>query len=96
MPRRLVYSNATLQHILKNKQVRLFDSLYGNLPEGNIGEKIHKLRMLNGLGLVAFGRRVGCSVSAIISWEDEGQVPSNKSIENICSSFGLDKGYFID
>jgi DNA-binding transcriptional regulator YiaG len=87
-------SIATLSSVLENKDVGLFASLHDGLPEGSIAEKIYKLRKINGLGLEAFAKRIGMSVTAIKSWEVEGILPSQRSLEKICTAFTLDMTYF--
>ena len=80
--------------MVNSEKIRLYESLYGNLPDDSITAKIYKLRKTNGLSLSDFAAKVGISVSAVQDWEAMG-TPSQASIEKICSAFGLDVSEFI-
>ena len=82
--------NTTFRKILENKEIRLLHSVYGNLPEDNIAEKIYKLRKMHGLNLREFADRVSRHPTSIIGWEEGKKIPMEASIEKICSVFELD------
>lgn len=76
--------------MLKYEEVKLFESLYGNLPEDSFPEKIYKLRKINGMSLESFAEKVGVHISTIKAWEEGSKAPNKRSIKKICDTFGLD------
>ena len=90
----MVYRNATIKNILKNKEVQLLDSFFGSLPESSFSEKIYKLRKMHGLSREDFGDRIGRHSATIKSWEFGEKKPTNTSLKKILSAFGLGEAYF--
>jgi DNA-binding transcriptional regulator YiaG len=92
----MMYSIVILKSILQNQEVRLFESLHGNLPEDTLPEKIFKLRKTHGLSYANFGTRIKRRASSVRGWEKGFETPSQKSIEKICDAFGLDVNSFSE
>ena len=92
----MININATLSRVLENKEIPLFDSAYGNLPEDTFPEKIYKLRMVNGFSRVKFAAMSDVHVSTIQGWEKGTKIPTKTSLHKICAALGLPISYFAE
>jgi len=92
----MININATLSKVLENKEIPLFESAYGNLPENTFPEKIYKLRMVNGFSRVKFAALSDVHVSTIQGWEKGTKIPTKTSLHKICSALGLPISYFAE
>jgi DNA-binding transcriptional regulator YiaG len=86
---KVIYRNTTLKDIWENKEIRLFDSLYGNLPESTIGDRIYKIRKINNLSREDFANKVGVHCATIKNWEYGFKTPQKTKIKKLCSVFGV-------
>ena len=92
----MININATLSRVLENKEIPLFESAYGNLPEGTFSDKIYKLRMVNGFSRDKFAKKLSVHVSTIQGWEKGTKIPTETSLHKICSAFELPISYFAE
>ena len=60
-----------------------------------IGNRIRSLRKKQGLSQEEFADTIGVARQTISRWEKESDVPTIKSLELICSAFGLSMDYFL-
>lgn len=60
-----------------------------------IGNRIRSLRKKQGLSQEEFADTIGVARQTISRWEKESDVPTVKSLELICSAFGLSMDYFL-
>lgn len=60
----------------------------------NIGQKIRKVRKIEGLSQEEFADRIGVARQTISKWECEEVVPTTLNLLSICEEFNVPNGYF--
>ncbi len=80
----------TIDNILSNEEVSIFD----NLPNETIGDKIKKLRISSRLNYNDFARKAEVGTMTIYRWETGDRVPNDIYLERLVKNFNLDEDYF--
>lgn len=68
-------------------------SIYYNLPEDSLKDKIYKVRMIHGLTQSQLAVKTGVSYSCICKYES-GRNMSKENKEKICNAFNIPLEYF--
>lgn len=83
---------ATFKTIFETFEISTY-TLYSNLPENTIAQKIYKLRSINGYTQRQFADKCSIGYSSLCKYET-GSNPSIKNLKKICDKFDLDINYF--
>ncbi|SDO89018.1 hypothetical protein SAMN04488529_101737 [Clostridium gasigenes] len=86
--------SATIKEVFQCVNFKIIDSLYSNLPETTIGQKIRKLRLIYELTQLEFAKSIHRGFGTITKWEQELTFPNKDSISYIISIYNLDENYF--
>lgn len=66
---------------------------YDDYPEGNLGERIRKLRNMKGLTAEELGNLCKCSKNSIYAYESNNSNPGRKTLKNIAKALDVKIGY---
>ncbi|MDS0528530.1 helix-turn-helix domain-containing protein [Clostridium sp. SHJSY1] len=69
------------------------DTIHNNLPANNLAEKIHKLRLMNGLTKRQLAINAHIGYSSICKYEN-GHKICKDNLMKLCNYFNLDLIYF--
>lgn len=86
--------SATFKKVFEPIIFKITDSLYSNLPEDTIGEKIKKLRLKYNITQLQFARSIHRGFGTVTKWEQEITTPSNNTLSDIVTIYNLDENYF--
>lgn len=60
-----------------------FLGCFENLPQKTLGEKIKKVRLIQGLQINEFAARIGVTEKTVRSWESDKRIPSGGPSQKI-------------
>ena len=89
-----VFESAIMKEVFKPVIFNISNSLYFDLPENTVGQKIIKLRLTKNLTQLEFAKSLHKGFGTITKWEQELTSPYEKNLSDIISIYNLDKNYF--
>lgn len=86
-----VYESATFKDIFTQHSYLVNETLSNIIVPNTIGEKIKKLRHDLNIIQLQFAKSIHRGFSTITKWEQELTAPSKEAINDIISSYSLEK-----
>lgn len=88
-----IYERTTFRKIIESHTYNLNYSLY-DISANSIGDKIKKVRLINGLSQKDFGESINKASTTISNYESNRKKPNKSILDSIISIYKLDKKYF--
>ena len=88
-----IYERTTFRKIIESHTYNLNYSLY-DISANSIGDKIKKVRLINGLTQKDFGKSINKALTTIANYESNLKNPPKETLDSIISIYQLDKKYF--
>ena len=82
------------REIIESHTYNLNYSLYNTAANSSIGDKIKKVRLINGLTQKDFGKSINKALTTIANYESNLKNPPKETLDSIISIYQLDKKYF--
>ena len=88
-----IYERTTFRKIIESHTYNLNYSLY-DISANSIGDKIKKVRLINGLSQKDFGESINKASTTISNYESNRKKPNKSILDSRISIYKLDKTYF--
>lgn len=89
-----IIESAIFRDIFTNYTYNIDYSLYNDLPENTINEKIKKLRLVKGLTQLQFAKSINRGFGTVTKWEQNLTFPDLKALNDIINIYNLPKDFF--
>lgn len=89
-----IFESAIIKEVFKSVIFNISNSVYLDLPENTVGQKIRKLRLTKNLTQLEFAKSLHKGYGTITKWEQGLTFPYEKNLSDIISIYHLDKNYF--
>ena len=89
-----ISERTTFSKIIESHTYNLNYSLYNTAVNSSIGDRIKKVRLINGLSQKDFGESINKAYTTISNYESNRKKPNKSILDSIISIYKLDKKYF--
>ena len=89
-----VIESAIFRDVFTKYTCNIYYSLYNDLPENTINEKITKLRLVKGLTQLQFAKSINRGFGTVTKWDQNSTSPDPKALKDIINTYNLPKDFF--